>query len=102
MKTFAALVATALSLCSCASLHSAYMTNMSAPEGREVKAEASKLVFLAFTFDNEFAFDAKEKLLGQCPGGKVTGVFTTYETFWYVLFTRQVVQAQGVCVAKGS
>jgi hypothetical protein len=93
-----------LVLASCATVHSAYMTNVSVPssQGRTISASSSRFVFLAFNFDNEYAFEAQQRLAAKCPEGMVTGIFTTFETKWYVFFTDFQLKARGTCVQKRS
>jgi hypothetical protein len=95
-----AIIVPASLLFSCATVHSAFMTNISATpkQGRTIEASSSKFVFLAFNFDNEYAFETQRKLAGACPNGTVTGILTTFETRWYVLFTDFAVKAKGLCV----
>ncbi len=94
----------ALAVGGCASVHSAYMTNLSVPaeQGKQVAATAAKTVVLGFNFTNDYVFEAREALLDACPGGRVTGVLSTYETFFYLLWTRHEVRVEGVCVAAGA
>jgi hypothetical protein len=84
---------------SCVSLHSISINSQ--PEGAErnnlVSSEVSKLIFLGFNFNNDFLDEAPKKLLDSCPGGKIKGIVTRYETVSYVLFFRFVVKAQGFC-----
>lgn len=83
----------------CTTVQSAYLTNLSAPvsDARPIEAKSSKLVFLGMNFDNEYAFEARDSLYAQCPGGMVTGVLSTYETKSYVFFTDHIVRARGYC-----
>lgn len=84
---------------SCATVHSAYLTNASIPigKGSQVEGEASKWVVFAFNFDNDYAYDAQRDLEKNCRGGRVSGILSTYETFWYVFLTKHVVKARGTC-----
>ncbi len=85
---------------SCATVHSAFMTNVSSSpqHGRMIEASASKFVFLAFNFDNDYAFGARDRLMAACPNGMVTGILTTFESKWYVFFTDFEVKDRGLCV----
>lgn len=100
MRPFELLLLSALTTSACTTVHSAYLTNLSAPvtQARPIEAEASKTVFLAMNFNNDYAYEAREKLYAQCPGGNVTGVLSTYETTWIVLFVNHRVTARGYCV----
>ncbi|MBK6686898.1 MAG: hypothetical protein IPG45_20695 [Deltaproteobacteria bacterium] len=86
----------------CTTVHSAYLTNLSAPaqSARPIQAEAGKTVFLAMNFSNDYAYEARERLYAECPDGTVTGVLSTYETTWYVLFIRHEVTARAYCVPR--
>lgn len=86
----------------CTTVHSAYLTNLSAPtaSARPIQAESGKTVFLAMNFSNDYAYEARERLYAECPDGTVTGVLSTYETTWYVLFVRHEVTARGYCVPR--
>lgn len=86
----------------CTTVHSAYLTNLSAPaqSARPIQAEAGKTVFLAMNFSNDYAYEARERLYAECPDGTVTGVLSTYETTWYLLFVRHEVTARAYCVPR--
>src|SRR5262249_17018144 len=79
----------------CTTVQSAYLTILSRPTSasRPIEAKSSKLVFLGLNFDNDYAFEARESLYAQCPGGVVTGVLSTYETRSYLIFTDHVIRA---------
>lgn len=93
-----------LSAGACASVQSVTMTNLRAPlaEGRPIEARVEKTVVLGLNFDNDYVFQARKDLLAQCPNGVVTGVMSTYETYWYVVLTDHVVKAEAVCVEGGA
>jgi hypothetical protein len=88
-----------VSFAACTTVQSAYLTNLSTPvaAARPIQAESSKMVFLGMNFDNDYAFEARESLYAQCPGGMVTGVLSTYETRSYILLTDHIVRARGYC-----
>jgi hypothetical protein len=73
----------------------------SQPDGQErvnpVSAEVSKLIFLGLNFDNDFLNEVPKKLMDSCPGGKIKGIVTRFETVSYLIFHRFVVKAQGFC-----
>jgi len=87
----------------CKTLHSAYLTNMSVPDGsrRAIDAESSKTVFLGLNFSNDYADEAREQLYAQCPDGLVTGVLSTFETTSYLIVTTHTVKAHAFCVVSG-
>lgn len=86
----------------CTTVHSAYLSNLSAPAQRAapIEAEASKSVFLGLNFSNDYVFEARDKLYAQCPQGTVTGVLSTYESTSYVIVTTHEVRVRGFCVSE--
>lgn len=88
------------SLVGCAQLQTVSMTPQPFPKDREVpiQADVSKLVFLAFNFNNDFLEEIPTKLTAQCPNGKITGLFTKYEIIQYFIAYRMNVIAKGYCV----
>ena len=96
-------VAAALSWAAgCASLQSVSVTAVPQQRDHMVQAEADNVAFLGIHFSNSFADGLRDELREQCPDGRVTGIFTKYETYWYVLVERRQVIATGYCVpAKG-
>lgn len=82
----------------CASLQSISVTEVPLQRDKRVFAERDNLAFLGIHFDNSFADGLRKELYEQCPQGRVTGIFTKYEVYWYVLFQRRQVSATGFCV----
>lgn len=84
----------------CVQLQSIAINSQPAPEERVKKiiAQADKLFFLGFNFDNDFLEEAPKKLLEQCPDGKIKGIVSKFETVHYFFFTKFVVKASGYCV----
>lgn len=82
----------------CASLQSISVTEVPLERDKRVYAERDNLAFLGIHFDNSFADGLRKELYEQCPHGRVTGIFTKYEVYWYVLFQRRQVSATGYCV----
>jgi hypothetical protein len=74
------------------------MTSVPQERSRPVEASEDNVAFLGLHFDNDFANDLPDKLRAQCPNGRVTGLFTKYETYWYFLVSRRQVVARGYCV----
>jgi hypothetical protein len=99
-RLFPILTLAAMLSTSCATVHRAFMTNVSASpsQGKMIEASAEKFVFLGFNFNNDYAFEAQKKLVSSCPNGMVTGILTTFETQWYVFFTNYEIKARGLCV----
>jgi hypothetical protein len=83
----------------CASLQSVSMTNIPAERGHRVEATADNMAFLGIHFDNDFADDVPDELRAQCPHGKVTGIYSKYESKWYVVVENRSVTVTGYCVA---
>ena len=83
----------------CASLQSVSVTAVPVERDHRVQADASNTAFLGIHFDNDFADGLRDDLRRQCPHGRVTGVFTKYETYWVVVVETRKVTATGYCVA---
>lgn len=100
-KTFASIfgLLSFVAATGCASLQSVSVTAVPSERSHKVQADASNTAFLGIHFDNDFADGLREDLRRQCPHGRVTGVFTKYETYWVVLVETRTVTATGYCVA---
>lgn len=82
---------------SCASLNSVSLTPIPSQRSHPVKAEVSKTIFLAFSFDNDFVNPLVDDLKRQCPNGVISGILTKDQTVSYlIVFTRKV-EATGFC-----
>lgn len=97
MKNILLSAAIALSS-SCASLQSISVTDIPKQRSNMVTADASKFVFLGLTFDNDFINRLSDDLSRQCRGGKVSGIMTKHETYFYFIAHTVKVRAQGYCV----
>ncbi len=84
-------------LSSCASVNSVSLTPIPADRSRQVSAEVSKTIFLAFSFDNDFVDPLVQQLKDQCPKGVVSGILTKDETISYILVYTKRVTATGYC-----
>jgi hypothetical protein len=84
----------------CASLQSVSVTNIPRQDerARPIQAKENNVAFLGIHFDNDFADAVPEELRRQCPNGKVTGIYSKYETTWYVLIENRSLTAHGYCV----
>jgi hypothetical protein len=82
----------------CASLQSVSVTNIPRERGRPVEASADNPAFLGLHFDNDFADGLPDDLRRQCPDGKVTGIYSKYQSTWYVLVQTREVTVHGYCV----
>jgi hypothetical protein len=104
MGGVALLLLTALSnLCACASINSVSLTSIPAKRGTEIKAEASRTIFLGFNFDNDYVNQMTADLKSQCVDGQVRGILTKDETIDYFLFIvyKRKVTATGYCLKRG-
>jgi hypothetical protein len=82
----------------CASLQSVSVTNIPRERGRPITANADNPAFLGIHFSNDFADGLPEELRRQCPNGKVTGIYSKYESTWYVLVQNRELTLRGYCV----
>jgi hypothetical protein len=82
----------------CTSLKSVSVTSVPEVRSRPVEASENNVAFLGIHFDNEFVDDLPARLQKQCPGGKIVGMFTKYESTWYVLVSDREVTVKGYCV----
>lgn len=98
MKTFASLALLLLTSTACTSLQSVSVTNIPRERGKPVEASANNPAFLGLHFSNDFADELPDELRQQCPNGKVTGIYSKYESTWYVLVQNREVTAKGYCV----
>jgi hypothetical protein len=92
-------------LCSaCASINSVSLTPVPANRSNAVSAEASKWIILGFNFDNDYADEVAKDLSTKCPGGKISGILTKDELYFYFLFfvVKHKISANGFCEKHGS
>lgn len=86
-----------LNILGCASVNSVSLTPIPAHRSNQVKAEVSKMIFLGFSFDNDFIDPLVDNLKQQCPNGVISGILTKDEVIsYFILFNRRVV-ATGFC-----
>jgi len=97
-----AIILLSLLVTACASLHTLSVTPQPKDRSNQIMAEVSKTVILAFNFENSFVNELQPKLIEQCPKGKITGIVTKYETFFYFLFYTMHVKSTGYCEKSGS
>lgn len=97
LMKWTALAFVAVCFTGCASLHSVSMTSFPENRSNVVKAQVSKVVFLAFNFNNDFVLDLIPELKAQCPKGQVTGITSKYETRWYLIVHKMLVTTEGFC-----
>src|SRR3954468_17644786 len=89
-------------LSACTSLQSLSVTAVPRERDHPVRAEASNTAFLGIHFDNDFVDGLRDELPRKCPHGRVTGVYTKYETTWVIVVETRTVTATGYCVAAVS
>jgi hypothetical protein len=82
---------------SCAHVNSVSLTPIPANRSKVVKAEVSKLIILAFNFDNDYIDPLVADLQSQCPNGVISGLLTKDETISYFLAFKKHVIATGYC-----
>ena len=82
----------------CTSLQSVGVTSIPKERGRPIEVTENNVAFLGIHFDNDFADDVPEELRRKCPNGKVSGVFSKYESTWYVIVQNRSVTVTGYCV----
>ncbi|OQW50556.1 MAG: hypothetical protein A4S09_01830 [Proteobacteria bacterium SG_bin7] len=99
MKLLSFIAAAIIFTTGCASVNSLSVTQIPAKRDKIVKSQASKLIFLAFNFDNDFVEQVTDDLKSQCPNGKVSGILTKDETILYFLFFvyKKQVTVTGYC-----
>ena len=84
----------------CTSLQSVGVSSIPRDRGQVVETKKSNVAFLGIHFDNDFADGVPEDLRRQCPNGKVSGVFSKYESTWYVVVQSRSVTVKGYCVTE--
>ena len=52
----------------------------SAKKGKLIKAQAEQKVIMHFSFDTNFAEQAKKNLMAKCPNGEIKNIMTRYST----------------------
>ena len=65
----------ALSLTGCVGLNTVSMTQVPAQRDNVITTTSSSWNFIGINFSNAFVDDAIDKLKGQCPTGKIEGVY---------------------------
>lgn len=92
--------ALALGVSACAQLQSISITEIPNQRDRVVKAEVDNFAFLGLHFSNDFVDELRDQLREQCPHGRVTGILTKYQTYWYFLLEQREVTARDFCVEE--
>lgn len=81
----------------CASLNSVSYTNIPADRSHPVEEEASSWSIFGIYFSNDFVDEVHDGLKSKCPGGRITGIATKYESRLYVFITKRHIEAHGFC-----
>lgn len=81
----------------CAIVNSVSLTPIPSQRSHPVRAQVEKLIFLGFSFDNDFIDPLVSELKDKCPNGVVSGILTKDETISYFLVFRKRVVATGFC-----
>lgn len=81
----------------CASVDSVSITQIPKERDHVVETKVNTWRFLGIGFSNDFALEAQSELMKKCPEGDITGIITTYESYWYLLLVNKVVKAKGYC-----
>jgi hypothetical protein len=92
------LVVNLLSFGGCASLQSVSLSPVPIERTKKIEAEGWTWGLLGIYFSNSFADEAIDQLRAKCPGGKISGIYTKYETRLYPLWSTRQVTASGYCV----
>jgi hypothetical protein len=98
MLKFVFAAAMAVSLVGCAALNSVSLTPIPKDRSKQISAEVSKTIFLAFSFDNDYVDPLISQLKAKCPQGIVTGILTKDEVIHYVIVHTHRVTATGYCL----
>lgn len=85
----------------CASMDSVSITQIPKERNNVVESKVNTWRFLGIGFSNDFVLEAQSDLMKKCPQGNITGIITTYESYWYFLLVNKVVKAKGYC-SEGS
>jgi len=87
----------ALSLTGCVGLNTVSMTQVPAQRDNVITTKSSSWNFIGINFSNAFVDEAIDKLKGQCPTGKIEGVYTKHQTTGYVLMFKREVIVSAYC-----
>ena len=85
----------------CASLKSVSLTQIPAERSKRISAEASDWGILGLFGNNDFTQRLPEELQKQCPNGRVTGILTKQDSYFYFFWLTRRVTAHGFCVTGG-
>ena len=91
------LAALAFGATACTSLQSVSVNSVPTDRTRPVEASEDNTALFGIHFDNDFVNELPARLRNQCRGGKVTGIFTKQESYWYVIVGRRKVTVKGYC-----
>lgn len=91
-----------LGISACTHLQSVSTSSVPVERSKMVSAEGSRFMFMLFNFDNKYVDSVATDLARQCPGGKIEGILTKYETTTYfpLIFYKLQASASGYCVTQ--
>lgn len=91
-----------ITLSGCASLNSVSVTSLPANRDNQIQAQADKWIIFGLSFDNDYADTVAKGLEAKCPRGKVSGILTKDEAYYYflALVVKRQIQATGYCETK--
>ncbi|PKH87749.1 hypothetical protein [Colwellia sp. Bg11-28] len=87
----------AMSLTGCVGLNTVSMTQIPAHRDNVITTSSSSWNFIGINFSNAFVDEAIDELKGQCPTGKIEGVYTKHQTTGYVLMFKREVVVSAYC-----
>jgi hypothetical protein len=99
MKSISLSLIFVLLLSGCASINSLSVTPIPVNRSNKISAEASRWIILGLNFDNDYADEVAHNLSSKCPNGKITGILTKDEDYFYFLFLvfKKQITATGYC-----
>jgi hypothetical protein len=101
MKRFCFVLPVLVWLGGCASVHSFHQEPFdTAQKGKVVAHEARHTVWMRFDSDTDWAQNARESFVAQCPTGKIEGVSSRLSTMNNFLHWNYSLRLSGVCVAR--
>ncbi|MEK6606601.1 MAG: hypothetical protein AABZ30_02970 [Myxococcota bacterium] len=87
----------ALAAQGCATLNSVSMTRVPADRSHAIQSEAWTWGIFGIYFTNNFVDEAIDNLRGQCPAGRISGVYTKYSGRFFLLWTTRTVDVAAFC-----
>ena len=79
-------------------MSSVSVSNYPANKTRKVEAEAEVFFWFWLNFDNKYVDTLDDQLKQQCPSGKIEGITTRHEWYWYAIAYKMKIISRGYCV----